>query len=94
MDMVKVSMVGYGVGGAFLSLAYFDVPYYVMVIVVATRALVVPAHKARLAATRPKSFVRGGQFGAVQLADDGPEVVPLKPAAGHAWRRQDAFFRP
>ncbi len=40
MDMVKVSMIGYAVGGAFLSLAYFDVPYFMIVIVVATHELV------------------------------------------------------
>lgn len=32
--MTQVSMVGYAVGGAFLSLAYFDLPYYQMVIAV------------------------------------------------------------
>jgi probable O-glycosylation ligase (exosortase A-associated) len=30
MQMVKVSLIGYSVGGAFLSLAYFDLPYYVV----------------------------------------------------------------
>ncbi|HEX2829537.1 MAG TPA: putative O-glycosylation ligase, exosortase A system-associated [Burkholderiales bacterium] len=35
--MVKVSLIGYLVGGAFLSLAYFDLPYYLMAIVVVTR---------------------------------------------------------
>ncbi len=34
--MMQVSMVGYAVGGAFLSLAYFDLPYNVMVIIVAS----------------------------------------------------------
>lgn len=38
--MAQVSLIGFMVGGAFLSLAYFDVPYYVMVIMVATRLLV------------------------------------------------------
>ncbi|XLZ68457.1 putative O-glycosylation ligase, exosortase A system-associated [Massilia sp. SR12] len=38
--MLQVSIVGFLVGGAFLSLAYFDVPYYIMVIMVATRLLV------------------------------------------------------
>lgn len=28
--MIQVSMIGFGVGGAFLSLLYFDVPYYLM----------------------------------------------------------------
>jgi putative inorganic carbon (hco3(-)) transporter len=32
--MTQVSMVGYAVGGAFLSLAYFDLPYYEMAIAV------------------------------------------------------------
>ncbi|GJJ03151.1 O-antigen polymerase [Duganella rhizosphaerae] len=38
--MVQASLVGFAVGGAFLSLLYFDVPYYLMGIIVATRALV------------------------------------------------------
>jgi putative inorganic carbon (HCO3(-)) transporter len=33
--MVQVSLVGYAVGGAFLSLSYFDLPYNMMVMVVA-----------------------------------------------------------
>jgi len=32
--MVQVSMVGFGVGGAFLSLAWYDLPYYLMAIAV------------------------------------------------------------
>jgi probable O-glycosylation ligase (exosortase A-associated) len=32
--MMQVSMIGYAVGGAFLSLAYFDLPYNVLVILV------------------------------------------------------------
>jgi putative inorganic carbon (HCO3(-)) transporter len=40
MNMCKVSMLGFAVGGAFLSLAYWDMPYYLMVIVVATGLLV------------------------------------------------------
>ncbi len=35
--MVQVSLVGYAVGGAFLSLAYFDLPYNMMVVVVLAR---------------------------------------------------------
>ncbi|MGZ3181045.1 MAG: putative O-glycosylation ligase, exosortase A system-associated [Telluria sp.] len=38
--MIQVSLVGFAVGGAFLSLSYFDVPYYLVCMVVATRALV------------------------------------------------------
>jgi hypothetical protein len=35
--MCQVSLVGYAVGGAFLSLAYFDLPYNIMVLVVLAR---------------------------------------------------------
>jgi putative inorganic carbon (HCO3(-)) transporter len=35
--MVQVAMVGYAVGGSFLSLAYFDLPYNLLVVVVALR---------------------------------------------------------
>lgn len=35
-SMAQVSLVGYAVGGAFLGLAYFDLPYHLMIIVVLT----------------------------------------------------------
>lgn len=35
--MCQVSLIGYSVGGAFLSLAYFDLPYNIMVMVVLAR---------------------------------------------------------
>lgn len=35
--MIQVSMVGYAVGGAFLSLSYFDLPYNVLVLLVASK---------------------------------------------------------
>lgn len=35
--MCQVSLIGYAVGGAFLSLAYFDLPYNILVLVVLTR---------------------------------------------------------
>lgn len=38
--MTQVSLVGYFVGGAFLSLAYYDVPYNLVVALVLTRGLV------------------------------------------------------
>jgi probable O-glycosylation ligase (exosortase A-associated) len=39
-SMVQVCLIGYWVGGAFLSLAYFDLPYYVMMMVVIARVWV------------------------------------------------------
>ncbi len=38
--MIQVSLVGYAVGGAFLGLAYFDLPYHLMAILVLTRVIV------------------------------------------------------
>jgi len=33
-------MIGFAVGGAFLSLLYFDMPYYLMAVLIATRIVV------------------------------------------------------
>jgi len=38
--MTQVSLLGFAVGGAFLSLVYFDVPYYLMAGLVVTRRVV------------------------------------------------------
>ena len=38
--MIQVSLIGFAVGGTFLSLLYFDVPYYLMAAMVVTRILV------------------------------------------------------
>jgi probable O-glycosylation ligase (exosortase A-associated) len=97
MDMVKVSMIGYGVGGAFLSLAYFDVPYYVMVIVVATSVLATRAHQAQPAKPGINGFVRERQFGLVQIADEANEPPPVPESAtrpGSSWRGHGRFVRP
>lgn len=36
--MCQVSLAGYAIGGAFLSLTYFDLPYYIVVILITMRA--------------------------------------------------------
>jgi probable O-glycosylation ligase (exosortase A-associated) len=46
--MLQVSLLGYFVGGAFLSLAYFDLPYDVMIVAVVCRRIV----EARVGAQR------------------------------------------
>ena len=38
--MLQVSLVGYAVGGTFLSLSYYDFPYYVAIMLVITRIIV------------------------------------------------------
>ena len=48
--MVQVSIVGFMVGGAFLGLAYWDLPYYSLAILIVTRDIVRRAD--RFACTR------------------------------------------
>jgi probable O-glycosylation ligase (exosortase A-associated) len=50
MRMVQVSLVGFGIGGAFLSLAYLDLPYYVLAYVLLCDAIV--RQRIRASATR------------------------------------------
>ncbi|OFA07085.1 putative O-glycosylation ligase, exosortase A system-associated [Duganella sp. HH101] len=49
--MIQASFVGFAVGGAFLSLLYFDVPYYLMGVIVSTRLLIAGRQTATTAAT-------------------------------------------
>lgn len=46
--MCQVSLVGYAVGGAFLSLAYFDLPYNIMVMLVVCKAWLMAYRKRSL----------------------------------------------
>jgi putative inorganic carbon (HCO3(-)) transporter len=48
--MIQVSMVGFATGGAFLSLLYYDVPYYLMAAMVVTARIVERALAAETAA--------------------------------------------
>jgi len=52
-SMIQVSFVGFATGGAFLSLLYFDVPYYLMAAMVATRILVEKELEKQTALARP-----------------------------------------
>ena len=38
--MCQVSLIGYAIGGAFLSLTYFDLPYYIAIVLIILRSLV------------------------------------------------------
>jgi putative inorganic carbon (HCO3(-)) transporter len=65
--MCQVSLVGYGVGGAFLSLAYFDLPYNILICMVVTQRWLVNQ--------------MAGQAGSAQEALRGASaaVAPLTP---------------
>lgn len=47
--MSQVSLVGYLVGGAFLSLAYFDLPYYILVMLISAQSILQAAAKSSAA---------------------------------------------
>ncbi len=50
-SMIQVSMIGFATGGAFLSLLYWDVPYYLMAAMVVTRIIVENELKEKAALT-------------------------------------------
>lgn len=73
--MSQVSLVGYAVGGAFLSLAYFDLPYNILVmLVVANRLLTDPLRVDGVAALPRKvaSFAASVPSISSQSLRDGP----------------------
>jgi probable O-glycosylation ligase (exosortase A-associated) len=51
-SMIQVSLVGYAVGGAFLNLAYWDMPYYLYGAIIVTRHVVKRAEEVAAAETR------------------------------------------
>lgn len=55
--MLQVSLIGYGVGGAFLSLTYYDFPYYVASMLVITQIVVTRELKS---ATRAGAVLKAG----------------------------------
>ena len=67
--MIQTSLIGFFVGGAFLSLAYFDVPYYLVVALVALWVMVKQALAAGLPQIVPSPSTAGGKR------------APLAPAA-------------
>ena len=70
-SMVQVSLVGYAVGGAFLDLAFWDLPYYLFAAVAAARYLTLQSARAALAmpsGRRPEQ----GAFKGVATAGPSP----------------------
>lgn len=64
--MIQASLIGFAVGGAFLSLLYWDVPYYLMAAIMATRA-VAETHPHISPARFPR--VRGGAVSVVSKVE-------------------------
>lgn len=79
--MIQVSLIGFAVGGAFLSLLYFDVPYYLMVAMISLRVLVASEVKSRIAVAKtntPRNTTR--QFGPQPVLRRRPEATRTPPA--------------
>lgn len=88
--LVQVSLIGYAVGGAFLGLAYFDLYYHFIAIVVATRQLAHMRVKQMAAGTWPESEALNAEESAA-LPTIGPKRVgdrfPSSTAAPASSRR-------
>jgi putative inorganic carbon (hco3(-)) transporter len=89
--MIRVSLVGYFVGGTFLNLAYWDLPYYELVIVVLLRDLV--RRESLAAGPRFKAEAGGMQAGGLGAGAEPPPgparaVGPPRPEpAAHPAKR-------
>lgn len=55
-NMIQVSLIGFATGGAFLSLLYFDVPYYLMIAMVVVRSIVEQELKSRVVDDRKRKW--------------------------------------
>lgn len=73
MRMVQVSLIGYAIGGAFLSLAYLDLPYYIIGYVVLCGALVKERSTAAASIRNPAPM--GAAAGKARVA---PKRMPLR----------------
>ena len=60
MSMVQVSLIGFGVGGMFLGLLHFDLPYYLIAVVVLTQEIV--KAKIRTSTAEGRSGVKAPVF--------------------------------
>lgn len=80
--MVQVSLVGFAVGGAFLSLLYFDVPYYLMAAMVVTRVIV----EKELKATSSRPFSKEPSFSNPHF--EKSLASHHVPTPGRAWIKQ------
>jgi probable O-glycosylation ligase (exosortase A-associated) len=81
--MTQVSLLGFAVGGAFLSLAYFDVPYYLMTGLVALRIVV--ERELKVLRQRSAAALDAGPAPELQTA---PALAARSQASPQAWRIQ------
>ncbi|MDD5297584.1 MAG: putative O-glycosylation ligase, exosortase A system-associated [Rhodocyclaceae bacterium] len=72
--MVQTSLLGYLVGGAFLNLAYFDLPYYLLVILIVSQKVIREELAARSLVSSPNGSPPGAPF------------VPGRPVPQHPGR--------
>lgn len=81
--MIKVSFVGFATGGAFLSMQYFEMPYFLMVVLIAMGILVEGEAKPAL--------VQGEQASTIQ-ADVIGTTSSAKPRGGHLGKKGDGVI--
>jgi hypothetical protein len=74
--MIQVSLVGYAVGGSFLNLAYYDVPYNLIAALILTRVLI----EKEIKSLEESKELAAGQKAAAGSADQPPDSrVPFGP---------------
>ncbi len=73
--MCQVSLVGYAIGGAFLSLAYFDLPYNILVILVVANRILSAAQAVDAVPARPTPL---GRFGARRTGAPSSAGLPVR----------------
>lgn len=56
MRMLQVSMIAYAVGGAFLQLSYFDLPWHIVSLVVIVRQIVIEKERQQVSSDNKKSL--------------------------------------
>lgn len=81
--MIQVGLVGYAVGGAFLSLAYYDLPYYMAAIVVVTRRLL----QKEVDTTKERDWYGFRSISARTAAVNAADRAPAHPMNGAGGRR-------
>ena len=65
--MCQVSLVGYAVGGAFLSLAYFDLPYDILLLVVVAKRWLQESTRQETVALASRGASAGGRGESISL---------------------------
>lgn len=80
MRMIQASLAGFAVGGAFLSMVHFDLPYYIVALVILVDASVSETEKAKKVPWKSRA---AGHTGLVPPQENGPASSCVNPSTIH-----------